>query len=118
MTDKFFSQKKIAQIFGVNVSKTDLFMAEEQGRIAPCHIVRQGRVNQRGWHLADLPKIGEIFGSLSAPSQATVISVFTTKGGVLKTTLSLNVARMAALHNIKTLVLGCLLYTSPSPRDV
>jgi chromosome partitioning protein len=34
------------------------------------------------------------------------VAIFTTKGGVLKTTLALNVARMAALHNIRTCVVG------------
>ncbi len=32
--------------------------------------------------------------------------VFTTKGGVLKSTLALNIARVSALHNIKTCVVG------------
>jgi len=34
------------------------------------------------------------------------MSVFVTKGGVLKTSLTLNIARMAALHNLRTIVVG------------
>ena len=35
-----------------------------------------------------------------------VICLFTTKGGVLKTTIGLNVARAAAISGMKTLVIG------------
>jgi chromosome partitioning protein len=35
-----------------------------------------------------------------------VLTIFTTKGGVLKTTIAVNIARLAALHNIRTLVVG------------
>ena len=34
------------------------------------------------------------------------MAVFTTKGGVLKSTLALNIARIAALHNVRTCVVG------------
>lgn len=40
------------------------------------------------------------------PPRALVTSVFVTKGGVLKSSLTLNLARMAALHNIRTCVIG------------
>lgn len=53
-----------------------------------------------------VPLLGERIGFLKKPARPTVIAVFITKGGVLKTTLTLNIARMAALHNIKTCVVG------------
>lgn len=45
-------------------------------------------------------------GSLKNPTRPLVMSVFVTKGGVLKTTMSLNIARLLALHGVKTLVIG------------
>lgn len=56
--------------------------------------------------LEDVPSVGERLGFLPKPHQPTCISLFVTKGGVLKTTLTLNLARMAALHNIRTVVVG------------
>jgi len=55
---------------------------------------------------SDSLKLAERFGFLKKPLKPTVVTVFVTKGGVLKTSLTLNLARMAALHNIKTLVVG------------
>jgi chromosome partitioning protein len=49
---------------------------------------------------------GEKFGFMKKPAQPLVVCVFVTKGGVLKSTLTLNLARMAALHNIRTCVVG------------
>ncbi len=49
---------------------------------------------------------GERYGFLKRPSRPLVMAVFITKGGVLKTTLTLNLARLAALHNIRTCVVG------------
>ena len=60
----------------------------------------------REWGMDQIPLLGERYGFLKAPSMPLSVSVFTTKGGVLKTTLALNIARMAALHNIKTCVVG------------
>lgn len=60
----------------------------------------------KSWSTNELIKIGEQIGFLKRPLVPTAISVFVSKGGVLKTTLTLNLARMAALHNIKTVVVG------------
>ncbi len=45
-------------------------------------------------------------GYLKKPKQAKVITTFVTKGGVLKTSLTLNMARLSALHGLRTLVIG------------
>lgn len=55
---------------------------------------------------SDSLELAERYGFLKRPNKSKVITVFVTKGGVLKTSLTLNLARMAALHNIKTLVIG------------
>jgi len=65
-----------------------------------------GTVQRRVWEADDLPLIGERYGFLNHFERPMCVSVFTTKGGVLKTTLSLNLCRIAALHNIKTCAVG------------
>ncbi len=54
----------------------------------------------------DLLLIGERFGFFKKPTRPIAASVFVTKGGVLKTSLTLNLARMAALHGLKVCVVG------------
>jgi chromosome partitioning protein len=101
-----FSQEKIARIFGKSISKTNLFLAEEEGSIPRGKRFKSGAISMRGWDFNSLPCIGERWGFMKKFKRPLAMSVFTTKGGVLKTTLTLNLARMAALHNIKTCVVG------------
>ncbi|MCB0420065.1 MAG: ParA family protein [Bdellovibrionales bacterium] len=79
----------------------DLFEAEKAGKI-PNFTGRR----KSSWTLPQIGAIGEQFGFLAKPQKPVVITSFITKGGVLKSTLVLNLARMAALHNIKTCVVG------------
>ncbi len=61
---------------------------------------------KKSWSSIEAPKVGKHFGFIKKPKQPVVICSFVTKGGVLKTSLTLNLARMAALHDIKTCVVG------------
>ena len=61
---------------------------------------------QKSWHPSHIPSIGEAFGFIKSHPEPLVFCTFITKGGVLKSSLTLNFARMAALHNIKTCVIG------------
>ncbi len=54
----------------------------------------------------DVTELGREVGFLRRPEEPLAISIFVTKGGVLKTTLTLNLARMAALHGIRVCVVG------------
>lgn len=56
--------------------------------------------------LFDVSELGREIGFLSRPEKPLAISIFVTKGGVLKTTLTLNLARMAALHGLRVCVVG------------
>ncbi|RYZ79009.1 MAG: hypothetical protein EOP04_28560, partial [Proteobacteria bacterium] len=102
MGDGQFSVLKVIQLFGADISRQGLVNAENSGLIPTA----KRRGNQRSWELADLPKIGERYGFMKKPSSPAVVSIFTTKGGVLKSTIALNLGRMAALHNIKTCIVG------------
>lgn len=55
---------------------------------------------------SDVVALGRELGFLRRPGKPLAISIFVTKGGVLKTTLTLNLARMAALHGIRVCVVG------------
>lgn len=106
MSQKYFSLKKTADIFGGPHIKAKIEELEEAGLIPKSEKFRSGAIFRKGWSLDQLPLIGEKVGFFPKFSEPTSICVFTTKGGVLKSTLALNLARTAALHNIKTCVVG------------
>jgi chromosome partitioning protein len=56
--------------------------------------------------IKNLPKVGKKLGFFNKVKTSKVVCLFTTKGGVLKTTIGLNIARSAALSGMKTLVVG------------
>ncbi len=106
MSAEKYTVQKVLKIFGTEVSRTALIKAESAGLI-PAAAREGGKSNpRRAWTLAELPTIGERYGFLKKLHSPTTVAVFTTKGGVLKSTLALNLGRMAALHNIKTCVIG------------
>jgi chromosome partitioning protein len=60
----------------------------------------------RSFATSDLAALGDRLALQKRPSRPLAASVFVTKGGVLKTTLTLNMARAAALHGWKVCVVG------------
>ncbi|MEE2743167.1 MAG: AAA family ATPase, partial [Bdellovibrionota bacterium] len=103
---KNFPIKKVLDIFAANSSKSELEDLEKNGYIEKAKRFRSGAIVKKGWGLNSLPKIGEQIGFFPKFSQPVSMAVFTTKGGVLKSTLALNIARIAALHNVRTCVVG------------
>lgn len=106
MDEARFGIQKIIKIFGSDTSRTALIKAEASGNIPVASRRKTGTLKRRVWGIEDLPQIGEQYGFLKRLDRPLALAVFTTKGGVLKTTISLNLARMAALHNIRTCVVG------------
>ena len=87
-------------------SVTSVTGAEDRGEIpAPCRFQR-GKVSVRYWPTKEIPRIGKCLGFLSPLPGQEVISVYTAKGGVLKTTMAFNMARICALNGLKTLIVG------------
>lgn len=106
----FYSRSQVAKLF-TSDSKNPLSVSNvtvlEKLRVIPP--AEKNKVDQRrvqGWNSQDLPLIGPQLGYLTKPNGPLVYSFFVTKGGVLKTALALNLARMAALHGIRTCVIG------------
>ncbi len=101
-----YQAQQLMSFYDMSVTKQTLLNAEKKGEIPPSERSARGRVNARIWHLHALPKIGERYGFLKHLAKPTAMTIFSMKGGVLKTTLAFNIARIAALHNIKTCVIG------------
>jgi chromosome partitioning protein len=106
MSQEYFSLKKVAAIFGGPHLKSRILEMEQAELIPQSQKYRSGAIFRQGWTLNQLPLIGEKIGFFKNFTEPTSIAVFTTKGGVLKSTLSLNLARTAALHGLKTCVVG------------
>jgi chromosome partitioning protein len=98
-----FTVQKILKMFP-NVTRDGLIKAENAGLIPKAE--REGASKVRIWGIEDVPAIGERYGFMKKPQSTVVLAYFTRKGGVLKTTNAYNLARTAALHNIKTVLIG------------
>lgn len=97
----------IRNLFNLHHTKSTILKAEEDGAIPTAKRVPYGKrkISQRIWDYSQVAEIGERYGFLSKPSVPTVVTLFSTKGGILKSTLALNIARLYALHNVKTIVI-------------
>lgn len=101
-----YTVQRLLRLYASDVSRTAIIQAEKSGIIPTPERKKSGSIRTRIWSVRDLPKIGAHYGFVRKLSMPSCITVFTTKGGVLKTTLALNVARLAALHNMRTCVVG------------
>lgn len=103
---KHYTVQKFLNTFASNANRGTVLNAEKNGAIPQAHREPGVSHNARYWTAEQLPAIGAKYGFLKKLPKPIVMTIFTTKGGVLKTTLALNIARMAALHNLKTCVIG------------
>lgn len=102
---ELWSISDIEKLFKMK-NRQALFKAEERGLIPTAERVQRGKTSVRQWRIDQLPEIGSKYGFLKQPKNQKIICVYTAKGGVLKTTLSYNLARILALNGIKTLIVG------------
>lgn len=109
MTDKEWTSTGIAKLFkgsGKLKNRQVLFSAEEKGEIPKASRISRGSTQVRVWNQSQLPEIGKKFGFLESPKDQQVISIYTSKGGVLKSTFAHNLGRVLAINGIKVLLIG------------
>jgi chromosome partitioning protein len=104
--ETYYSLKKVASMFGGPELKEEITRLEESGDIPSQEKFRSGALYRKGFKGSDISKIGSKIGFFKKFDRPVSLCVFTTKGGVLKSTLALNLARTAALHGLKTCVVG------------
>ena len=105
MATDLFPLKKALQIFGRGSDYLSEYAIDESTLPEFARSHGDGR-RLKSWTTAELPAVGERIGFMSKPPSPVAVAVFVTKGGVLKSTLTMNLARMAALHGIRTCVVG------------
>tara|TARA_B110000091_G_scaffold194106_1_gene219673 strand:- start:375 stop:1421 length:1047 start_codon:yes stop_codon:yes gene_type:complete len=102
-----WTNAELQRLFHMTIkSRHTLNQAEERGEIPTAERVQRGSTRVRLWSLDQLPSIGKKYGFLQLPNKQVRLCIYTPKGGVLKTSCSGNVARVAALNGLKVLVIG------------
>ena len=100
MSNSLFNLKKALSVFGADAT------AKAASVELPAFSKNADNRTLKSWSSGDLSKVGEKVGFLPKLKSPIAASIFVTKGGVLKSSLTLNLARMAALHGIRTCVVG------------
>lgn len=103
---KTWAPRELIKLYRIEKTKTSLYRDEASGLIPQAKRIKRGKSYVRVWEHKDLPEIGKHYGFLTSPKETKIISVYAPKGGVLKSTIALNLARMLALNGIRTLVIG------------
>lgn len=105
MSNGLFNLKKALSVYGITSEE----LHSRGMRVNSLPAFARSTADQRAlksWSLNEMPEVGERVGFMRKPPAPIAAAVFVTKGGVLKSTLTLNLARIAALHNIRTCVVG------------
>ena len=105
MSNGLFNLKKALQIFGTSTENLAGKGVDENSLPAFAR-THSGNRTSKSWTLKELPAVGQAVGFMFKPSRPLAVSIFVTKGGVLKSTFTMNFARLAALHGIRTCVVG------------
>lgn len=103
---EYLSNSDIKKVLRLDIGRQTLLKAEDDGRIPEATRVKRGNTNTRKWHISDIPAIGQKYGKFQKPSSQKIISFYTGKGGVLKSSLAFNFGRTLALHGVSVLIVG------------
>ena len=103
---KTWTPSELIKLYRISKTKTSIYRDESSNLIPQATRLKRGKTFVRVWAENDLPEIGKQYGFLKPPNETKILAVYTPKGGVLKSTLSFNMARIFALNGIKTLVIG------------
>lgn len=98
--------QKLFRIGNKIKSRQTLLNAEERGEIPTALRMSRGSTQVRKWRIDQLPAIGTKYGFLKRPSTQQIVCIYTTKGGVLKTTTAHTLGRALALNGIRTCIVG------------
>jgi chromosome partitioning protein len=102
--ERLYTLNKIEKIFlPNNFSRSTIIFEEARGKVPTAKRTPGGH---RKWPTSDLVFFGKKFGFLENVLEPLVISVFSTKGGVFKTSIAYNLARILSLHGMKVLISG------------
>ena len=105
MSAGFFNLKKALQVFGLSTEEL-LTRGISQTSLPAFARSSSDQRSLKSWSYAEMPEVGSRVGFLQKPESPLAVAIFVTKGGVLKSSLTLNLARMAALHGLRTCVVG------------
>lgn len=107
MSSKEWTSTSVLKFFRLNTkSKQTLFNAEKREEIPQSKRISRGSTKVRIWETEQIPAIGEKFGFIRKPSQQIRLAFYMSKGGVLKTSVSHEFARVLALNGLKVIVIG------------
>ncbi|MBF0316248.1 MAG: ParA family protein [Oligoflexia bacterium] len=107
MDELYYTPKHIRAIYDVKHDNKTIAYHESNKHIPPSAKQSVGALkNVSCWTAQQLPDIGRFYGKLKRQLKQTIIVVYMGKGGVLKTTLSYNIARTLALNGIDVLIIG------------
>ena len=73
---------------------------------AQSDIKQLGAVQRKFWGTHQIPQIAERYSFLPRFNEQKIISIYSSKGGILKTSFCHELARISALNNVKTIVIG------------
>ena len=105
MSTKLWTPNQILKLYRSTKTKTALL--NEEGKSIPyAQRKKRGAYDVRVWNNEDLPAIGKKIGFLKQPKEQKIIVVNSQKGGVLKSTIAYQLARLLAIHGIQTLGIG------------
>lgn len=93
-------------LYRVEKTRNSIIYDEDKKIIPVADRIKRGSADIRAWNESQLPEIGKVYGFIKKPEKTKVITVYSPKGGVLKSTLSFNIARILALNGLKVLAVG------------
>ncbi|APS46105.1 hypothetical protein AVI51_15735 (plasmid) [Piscirickettsia salmonis] len=108
---KAWTPGQLISLYRTNKAKSSVLRDEQKGVIPPAKREKRGAISVRVWDEELIPLIGEQYGFLKKNfkkkrNPQSVISVYAPKGGVLKSTLAFNLARIFSINNISVLAIG------------
>jgi chromosome partitioning protein len=114
MSEKY-SYDKICKVYDSKIARSTFNSFIDKKIFPDPKVDQESKIKTRYWEIDQLPDLGKIVGFLKNSKgesflknkkSATIITSYTRKGGVLKSTLAYNLARIAALNGYNTLIIG------------